>query len=178
MHAARPMLPFAAFLFLTLPGLAQAVTIDWVTVGDPDNVADDTGYGAVADVYGIGKHLVTIQQYTDFLNAVAQSDPYSLYDPSMATDLNIAGIARSGTSGGYSYSVINCGGPSGNRPITYVSWFDGAGWNRLCGLGSLSASQAGLTRGSQPDSSARGAGQTGSGRNREEREAAGRGAVC
>ena len=28
---------------------AHAVTIDWVTVGDPGNTADTTGYGAVAD---------------------------------------------------------------------------------------------------------------------------------
>jgi formylglycine-generating enzyme required for sulfatase activity len=43
----------------------------------------------------------------------------------MATDLNIAGISRSGvgTLGSpYSYSVLG----SGNRPITYVSWFDAA----------------------------------------------------
>ena len=110
-----------------------AVTIDWVTVGDPGNTADDTGYGAVADPFRIGKYEVTIGQYTDFLNAVAKSDPYSLYNPSMATDLNIAGISRTGASGSYRYSVM---GPSGitpagasspgNRPIAYVSWFDSA----------------------------------------------------
>jgi len=101
---------------------AHAVTIDWVTVGDPGNTADTTGFGVVAYSYQIGKYDVTIQQYTDFLNAAAKSDPYSLYNTSMGTDLNIAGISRSGTSGGYSYSVIG----SGARPITYVSWFDAA----------------------------------------------------
>jgi formylglycine-generating enzyme required for sulfatase activity len=105
---------------------AHAVTIDWVTIGDPGNTADTTGYGAVSEAYRIAKYEVTIQQYTDFLNAVAQTDPYSLYNTSMASDLNIAGISRSGTSGGYSYSVIDNGGLSGNRPITYVSWFDAA----------------------------------------------------
>ena len=97
-----------------------------MTVGDPNNAADTTGYGAVADSFQVAKYEVTIQQYTDFLNAVAATDPYSLYNTSMASDLNIAGISRSGTSGGYSYSVINNGGLSGNRPITYVSWFDAA----------------------------------------------------
>jgi formylglycine-generating enzyme required for sulfatase activity len=104
------------------PAPARAVTINWVTVGDPGNANDTTGYGAVADSYRIGKYDVTIGQYTDFLNAVAKTDTYSLYNTSMASSLNVAGISRSGTSGGYSYSVIG----SGARPITYVSWFDAA----------------------------------------------------
>ena len=123
----------AALVALMLATLAvnpaRAVTIDWVTVGDPGNANDPaTGnlYGAVVEEYRIAKHLVTIQQYTDFLNAVAATDLYSLYNGSMAANLNIAGISRSGTSGGYTYSVIDNGGPSGNRPITYVSWFDAA----------------------------------------------------
>jgi sulfatase modifying factor 1 len=123
MRATRPMLPFAAFFFLTLPGLAQNVAIDWVTVGDPGNTADTTGFGAVADSYQIGKYVVTIQHYTDFLNAVAATDPYSLYNTNMATNLNIAGIQQNGSSGEYTYSVIGSGG---NKPITYVSWFDAA----------------------------------------------------
>jgi sulfatase modifying factor 1 len=111
----------------------HAVTIDWVTVGDPGNAADTTGYGAVAESYRIGKYEVTIGQYADFLNAAAKSDPYSLYNTSMASDLSIAGISRAGSSGSYTYSVI---GPSGstpagassptNRPIAFVSWFDAA----------------------------------------------------
>ncbi len=40
----------------------------------------------------------------------------------MATNLNIAGIARSGSSGTYTYSVIG----SANHPITYVNWGDAA----------------------------------------------------
>lgn len=114
------------------PYNSPAVTIEWVTVGDPGN-ADDTintgsnpNFGAVAYVYRIGKHEVTIQQYTAFLNAVAKSDPYSLYDAKMGTDLNIAGIMRTGTSGSYVYSVIDNAGDSGDRPIAYVTWFDAA----------------------------------------------------
>ncbi len=63
---------------------ARAVTIDMVTVGDPGNTADTTTYGAVADAFQIGKYEVTIGQYTDFLNAVAATDPYSLYNASGA----------------------------------------------------------------------------------------------
>jgi formylglycine-generating enzyme required for sulfatase activity len=99
------------------------VTIDWVTVGNAGNAADTTGYGAVGYNYAIGKYETTIAQYTVFLNAVAKSDPYGLYNPLMGTDPNSAGISRTGSLGNYSYSVI---GSSGNRPITYVNWFDAA----------------------------------------------------
>ena len=95
-----------------------------VTVGNPNN-ANDTGgsqIGAVAYSYQIGTYDVTIGQYAAFLNSVAKSDPYSLYNPNMATDTNIAGIQQNGSSGSYTYSVIG----SPNRPITYVSWFDAA----------------------------------------------------
>ena len=120
-------------LLISIVSSAHAVTIDWVTVGDAGNTADDTGYGAVATAYQIGKYEVTIGQYTDFLNAVAATDTYSLYNANMATDLHTAGISRTGASGSYSYSVIGPSGTTpagasspGNRPITYVSWFDAA----------------------------------------------------
>ena len=47
-----------------------------------------TGLGAVGYAYQIGEYDVTTAQYCQFLNAVATtSDPYGLYNPSMATDL-------------------------------------------------------------------------------------------
>ncbi|HEV3138483.1 MAG TPA: SUMF1/EgtB/PvdO family nonheme iron enzyme, partial [Pirellulales bacterium] len=98
---------------------ASAVTIAWTPVGNPGNANDSTGYGAVAYNYSIDKYDVTVGQYTAFLNSVAATDTYSLYNPLMATDLNIAGISRSGSSGSYSYGVI---GSSANLPITFVSW--------------------------------------------------------
>jgi sulfatase modifying factor 1 len=108
---------------------AHAVTIDLVPVGNPGNANDPaTGnfYGGVAYDYQIGKYDVTIGQYAAFLNAVAKTDTYSLYSGGMATDLNVAGISRTGVSGSYTYGVINNGGDSSNRPITYVNWFDSA----------------------------------------------------
>jgi len=108
------------------PTGAPAVTIDWVTVGDPGNAADTSTYGAVGSVYRVGRHEVTIRQYADFLNAVARSDPHALYNTAMGSDVNVAGITRTGTSGAYSYGVIDNGGSSANRPIAYVSWFDAA----------------------------------------------------
>ena len=94
-----------------------------MTVGDAGNAADTTaGYGAVAYEYNIARNETTISQYAAFLNAAAASDPYGLWTSGMSTDLNSAGISRSGSSGSYTYSVIG----SGDRPITYVSWFDAA----------------------------------------------------
>jgi formylglycine-generating enzyme required for sulfatase activity len=106
-------------------GNARAITIDTVPVGNPGNANDPaTGnlYGGVSYAYSIDKYEVTVGQYAAFLNAVASTDTYSLYNSSMATDLNVAGIARSGASGSYSYSVIG----SPNHPITYVGWGDAA----------------------------------------------------
>jgi formylglycine-generating enzyme required for sulfatase activity len=111
-------------LVCLLAAPAGAVSIDMVTVGNAGNANDIGGglIGAVAYDYQIGKYDVTIGQYTSFLNAVAKTDTYSLYNSSMGTNGNIAGISQSGSSGNYSYSVIG----SADRPITYVNWFDAA----------------------------------------------------
>ncbi len=102
------------------------VQIETVEIGHPGNVADlNTGFGAVAYKYRLGKFEVSLASYTAFLNAVAASDPYTLYNPLMMTDLNIAGIARAGESGSFVYSVIG----TGDRPVSQVSWFDAA---RFC----------------------------------------------
>jgi len=120
---------FAAFTLVPNLQAQPLVNIETVTVGDAGNAADSTTYGAVADVFAIGKYEVTISQYTTFLNSVASvtSDSYivNLWKASMTSDLNIAGISRSGSgtlADPYSYSVIG----SGNRPIAYASWFDAA----------------------------------------------------
>jgi len=104
---------------------AALITIDTVPVGNAGNAGEEQSqvtFGAVSYDYRIGKYEVTIGQYTEFLNAVAATDTYGLYNTSMATNLNIAGIARAGTSGSYTYSVIG----SANKPVTYVNWGDAA----------------------------------------------------
>lgn len=100
----------------------------FVEVGDPGNTNSNLGYGAVNYAYGIGKYEVTVGQYCEFLNAVAKSDPYGLYFTGttwsrggMGTNLNVAGISRSGASGSYSYSVMDNGGSSASRPIVFMS---------------------------------------------------------
>ena len=99
----------------------------WVTVGNPGNVADThgAGYGSVAYTYNIGKYEVTAGQYTAFLNAVAKTDPYGLYNTYMDTAVNSWGcnIKRVGSPGTYIYSVAS---DWANRPVNYVSWGDAA----------------------------------------------------
>jgi formylglycine-generating enzyme required for sulfatase activity len=147
------LLAFAAAWLCTAP--AHAVTIDMVPVGNPGNANDPaTGnlYGGVAYDYQIGKYDVTIGQYTAFLNAVAKTDTYSLYNASMATQLSIAGIAQTGTSGAYSYSVIGPSGTTpagasspGNRPITFVSWWDSARFANWLANGQPTGAQTSTT---------------------------------
>ena len=108
---------------LAAPTHAQ-VTLDWVTVGDPGNAADTTGdpnpAGAVADAFQIMKYEFTNQQYTDFLNSVAATDTYSLYNASMGSNAR-GGITQSGASGLYTYAARS---NMGDKPVNYVSWWD------------------------------------------------------
>ena len=107
---------FVIPLLATYP--AHAVTIDWITVGNPGNAADqDYGpgaFGAVASTYRIGETEVTNDQYAEFLNAVADADPNGLYVSSMD-------ITRSGPSSNFSYTVNAGFGPN---PVNVVSFFN------------------------------------------------------
>jgi formylglycine-generating enzyme required for sulfatase activity len=103
-----------------------AMTYELVKVGHPGNRKDKTGFGAVNKTFWIGKYEVTIGEYCAFLNAVAKTDPYGLYDPAMTNVLNSAGVQRSGSSGNYTYAPMNNAGDSSRRPISFISWFDAA----------------------------------------------------
>jgi formylglycine-generating enzyme required for sulfatase activity len=120
------LLVLAALLF-GFPAHAE-VTIDWVIVGEPGNADDpDTGsfWGSVAVTYRISKYEVTNGQYAEFLNAVAASDTYSLYNTNMANPVPVwkgtGGITRSGSSGSYTYSAIP---GRENLPVNWVSFYD------------------------------------------------------
>ena len=87
-------------------------SVQFVPVGDPGNAADPaTGslYGAVGYAFGMGKNDVTVGQYCQFLNAVAATDTYGLYNPYMGTSgydyYSTVGITQSGSPGSYTYSV-------------------------------------------------------------------------
>ena len=135
------LLAALAVLALGTPLANATVNIDLVQVGNAGNAADTTTYGAVSYDYAIGKYDVTVGQYTEFLNAVGATDTYNLYNASMATNLNVAGISRSGSSGSYTYSVIG----SANHPVTYVSWYDAARFSNWLANGQPTGSQTAVT---------------------------------
>lgn len=110
-----------SFCLCFISGVVSAVTIDWVTVGNAGNAADSTGYGNVSEVYKIGTYEVTAGQYTEFLNAVAATDTYGLYNTAMWSNIYGCKIQRSGSSGSYTYSVAS---DWANRPVNFVSWYD------------------------------------------------------
>ncbi len=110
------------------------VVVDVVTVGNPGNTGELSGLGAgsfgpdricgaVDYVYQIGKYEVTAGQYTAFLNAVADEDSYGLYNTSMWLASRGCMIQRTGSPGGYSYSVAP---DRADRPVNYVNWGDAA----------------------------------------------------
>ena len=109
-------------------------SIETVTIGNPGNSGELSGEGAggygpdricgaVDYVYNIGKYEVTAGQYAEFLNAVADTDTYGLYNTSMWSSSYGCKIERSGSSGSYTYSVA---GDWADRPVNYVSWGDAA----------------------------------------------------
>jgi len=114
-------------LMLAGPGLPNAhaqVTIDWVTVGDPGNTADTTGYGAVSHSYRIMKFEFTNDQYAAFLNAIDPdgTNPNSVYNGNMGSNVR-GGITNTGTTAGSIYAVKeNMGG----KPVIFVNWWDAA----------------------------------------------------
>ncbi len=123
----RSLFRFVATLVVValLATTAQAVIIETVPVGNPGNANDthDEGYGGVADPYLIGKYEVTNAQYTKFLNAVADTDTYGLYNAEMWSNEYGCKIERSGSSSSYTYSIA---ADRENRPVNYVSWGDAA----------------------------------------------------
>ena len=129
---------------------SQPVTIALSTVGNPGNAADTTvmsdsttGYGQVKYTFNIGTYDVTVAQYAAFLNAVAQTDTYGLYNTNMGTNSYVGpSISRSGSAGSYNYAVM---GSRGNFPITYVSWFDAARFSNWMANGQPTGPQAGTT---------------------------------
>ncbi len=124
MNAFRTWVSVCAVVGL-VAGPVIGVAISTVPVGDignaPDTRYETPGYGSVSYPYNIGKYEVTAGQYTEFLNKVAATDTYQLYDPGMANTEYGSGISRSGSSGSYMYSVH---ASFVNRPVGYVSYWD------------------------------------------------------
>jgi len=109
---------------------AHAITIDWVTVGNPGNVNDtiNTGlipnYGGVNYAYRIMRFEFTNTQYAAFLNAIdpAGTNPNAVYNSLMGSN-DRGGITNTGTAPGSIYAVR----PNmGDKPVNFVSWWDAA----------------------------------------------------
>jgi len=133
----------AAVVLLSLGGIARAnITIDTVTVGNPGNAADTTGYGSVSYTYNIGKYEVTAGQYTAFLSAVAKTDTYGLYNTDMWSSTYGCKIQRTGTAGDYSYNVAS---DWANRPVNYVSFWDSCRFANWLHNGQKTGAQDGST---------------------------------
>ena len=114
---------------VALSGLISSTAVAapvMVTVGDAGNAADTggtVGAGAVSSAYQIGKDEVTNTEYVQFLNAVAATDTYALYNTSMTSDSAYGGINRTGSSGSYTYAT-----KAGyeNKAVNFVSFWDAA----------------------------------------------------
>ena len=122
--------PVALLLVILALPSADAVTIDWVTVGNPGNASDPaTGkqYGTVAEQYRIMKFEFTNSQYTAFLNAIDPdgTNPNLVYSSLMGSD-GRGGITNTGTTNGGRYAAK----PNmGDKPVNFVSWWGAA---RVC----------------------------------------------
>ncbi len=124
----------AGLVAVCASGASATIVIETVPVGNPGNPGELSGAGAggfgpdaivggVAYTYNMGKYEVTAGQYTAFLNAVAATDTYRLYNTYMWSDTFGSKIQRSGTFGSYTYSVA---ADMANRPVNDVSWGDAA----------------------------------------------------
>jgi len=156
------LIPAAAFLLLIPAASAQAperpspydllgkahekplVTIETVPVGNPNNAKDkETGYGAVAHEFAMGKIDVTVAQYAAFLNAKADVPPNKVIEELWCVEMSgvnkrnkpekpgpLINRTGSGTvADPYKYEVAvspEWGARSGDRPICWVTWFDAA----------------------------------------------------
>ncbi len=124
-------------LILAVGSPTLGLDVVTVPVGNPGNAGELSGAGAggygpdricgaVDYAYNMGKFEVTAEQYTEFLNAVADTDTYALYSESMWSSDTGCKIQRSGSSGSYTYSVD---ANRADRPVNYISWGDAA---RFC----------------------------------------------
>ena len=139
MRKCMTIAPVAAVILAYVSGAQATVLMETVPVGNPGNAGENSGEsepggygpdricGAVGYAYNIGKYEVTAGQYTKFLNAVAATDTYGLYNTSMGDPYTYqvygCNIQRAGNPGSYTYSVD---ADWADRPVNYISWGDAA----------------------------------------------------
>ena len=126
----------AAVVFMLLAAVAAhadvfnmpdgQTSLTFVPVGNPGNANNpSSNFGSVGYAYQMGKYDVTVGQYVQFLNAVAATDTYGLYNPGMALGSSFQPIgSQSGSSGSYSYWVTGSYNKAANCPIFHETWGD------------------------------------------------------
>ncbi len=116
---------FVAAIATSQPIIATA-SISTVPVGnvgnrtDAGNTREADSKGGVGHPYRIGSFEITNSEYVEFLNAVARTDTYSLYEPGMSSNVR-AGILRSGSSPNFTYTTKS---NWGNKPVNFISFWD------------------------------------------------------
>lgn len=95
--------------------------VNLIIISDINNNNDDSGVGSVSYLYKMSKFLVTNIEYTEFLNSIAVTDIYELYNSTIGG--NRGGIIRSGSNGSFSYSVKT---NYGNKPVVGINWYNAA----------------------------------------------------
>lgn len=116
--------------------LASSPVFEYITVSDTNNSNDDSGIGSVSYEYKVNKFLITNNNYIEFLNSIASTDTYGVYNTSMSSARG--GIERSGSNGSYTYNIKT---NYGNKPVVYVSWYNAARYCNWLHNGKPSGSQ-------------------------------------
>lgn len=143
----------ASSLALALASLASAalaaplpVTIDYGTVGNPGNVALNTGTfgsrGSVSEAFKIAKYETSNADYVKFLNTIDASGSNQLqtYNSLMTSNTANGGIIFTATaSAGAKYSVRS---GFDLKPVTFVSWYSAARFANWLNNGQTSGTAA------------------------------------
>ncbi len=143
-----PVAALAAVAALSTSAALAQLTIPTVPVGNPGNAGETTingTYGAVGYTYNVATTEVTNAQYAAFLNAVAATDTYNLYNgDGVSTGMasSFGGITRTGSPGTYSYSTVS--GRASN-PVNFVSFWDAARFANWLHNGQPSGPQSNAT---------------------------------
>jgi formylglycine-generating enzyme len=114
----------ASLTVLTASTAFATIIIPTSPVGNPGNAPETTingTYGSVAYRYSIATTEVTNAQYAAFLNAVAATDTFSLYNTGMAGAFG--GITQAGAPGSHTYATVS---GRANHPVNFVSFWDAA----------------------------------------------------
>src|SRR3990167_1197016 len=118
---------FLSFVLGTLISFSSAIA---QSAKIEANASDNNKNKQTQESFSTEEHQVTVQEYCDFLNAVAIDDPHGFYEEWMGSDLETACIIRSGTPGNYSYSVVKVKGDMSISEVNllnqarYCNWLE------------------------------------------------------